>query len=262
MGAVPEAEPVAGEPVAEELLGGEPVVGEALGGEASGGEPVAGVDVAEAAKGFDLVVLDGHRRVVASAGRLGVADVVAEVARTGATLVCIDGPPAWAVPGRSRRAERDLRRLGHPCFVTPPDPGDHPFYRWMRSGFALWEALAPTHPRWAGGPLRDCAVEVFPAASATRLAGRRPAAGEGKVAHRRAVLRAAGVAADLLPTGDRVDAALAALTGLLGLEGLATVLGDTDDGYLLVPASHLSVPATHLSVPATHPSLPATHPCP
>jgi GNAT superfamily N-acetyltransferase/predicted nuclease with RNAse H fold len=208
----------------------------------------AGVDVAEEAKGLDLVVLDADRRVVASVGGLSVGRAAALLAgELRPDVVAIDSPSGWATSGRSRGAERVLARLGYPAFYTPPDPGDHPFYRWVRVGIRLFEALADVYPLYRGGPVEGRAVEVFPHATAGALAAPPPAgpgddrgpagrASKGRTAQRRAVLAGAGVPAEALPNRDRVDAALAALTGLLALEGRTLAVGPPAEGPVLLPA--------------------------
>ncbi|MHB8438977.1 MAG: DUF429 domain-containing protein [Acidimicrobiales bacterium] len=205
-----------------------------------------GIDVAEERKGLDLVALAGDRSIVVSVGRLtpaAVVDLVLNELRP--DVVCIDSPSAWSRSGRSREAERELRRLGITAFSTGPDPGDHAFYRWMRVGMALYESLSAAYPLHRGGDLRGTAVEVFPEASAVVLAGRHRDGDESKETFRRAVLAGEGVDERSLPTIDRVDAALAALTGLLALDGVGTTIGDPDEGVLLLPTAELpSAPFT------------------
>ncbi len=58
------------------------------------------------------------------------------------------------------------------------------------------------------------------------------------------MLASHGVDVDGLPTVDRIDAALAALTGVLALEGSASFLGDPAEGVVLVPVAEL--PAARL----------------
>ena len=192
--------------------------------------------MAEARKGFDLVALDDRRRIVCSRGGLSETDavrLVAEDIRPG--VVCIDSPPGWAHSGRSRAAERELAALGFPAFPVGADPGDHPFYRWMRAGMGLYQGLADTYPRYRSGALRDTAFEVYPHASAQRLAGRRRPAGTTKTTFRRDALAAHGVDEAQLTNLDRVDAALCALTGLLALHGCFEMVGDTLDGVVVLP---------------------------
>jgi hypothetical protein len=53
------------------------------------------------------------------------------------------------------------------------------------------------------------------------------------------VLDRFGVDAGALPTLDRVDAALAALTGLHALEGTYSTLGDPAEGLMILPVHPL-----------------------
>ena len=68
--------------------------------------------------------------------RLTVAGAVALVlGELQPAVVCIDSPSGWSISGPSRLAERELHPLGISAFACGPDPGPHPFYRWMRVGF-------------------------------------------------------------------------------------------------------------------------------
>jgi hypothetical protein len=194
------------------------------------------VDVAEMKKGLDLVALDSDRQVLASHGHLTVEQVVGLVLdELVPDIVCIDSPSGWSRSGRSRQGERELARLRISAFATGTDPGDHRFYRWMRVGFAVFDGLAERYPLFRGGDPSGRAAEVFPNASAQFLAGRARTKREPKLEFRRQVLRALGVDDGPLPGIDRVDAALAALTGLLALEGRWTCVGDPAEGMILLP---------------------------
>ena len=210
-----------------------------------------GVDVAEARKGLDLVALDGDRRLVAARGRATVADVVAAVDQLQPDVVCIDSPPTWAIGRGTRQAERALRRLGINAYSTPTDPGDHPFYRWMRAGFAVFDAIADRYPRYRGGDVRGTAAEVFPEATAVLLTGRLRPKDEPKAAFRRAVLERYGVDPTPLRTVDAIDAALAALTGVLAIEGIRTSVGDAHEGVILLPVAAVPSDALHRPAPAS-----------
>ncbi|MGA2528388.1 MAG: DUF429 domain-containing protein [Acidimicrobiales bacterium] len=204
------------------------------------GALAVGIDVAEEKKGLDLVALDNHRSVVASAGRLSVTDtarIVLEELRP--AIVCIDSPSSWSISGRSREAERELRGLGISAFATGPDPGPHPFYRWMRVGMAVYRSLAGTYQTFRGAPAAGTAAEVFPEASAALLAGRFRNRDETKLAFRRHVLGQQEVDPARLATLDRVDAALAALTGVFALEGIFSTVGDPEEGVILLPVARL-----------------------
>jgi predicted nuclease with RNAse H fold len=195
-----------------------------------------GVDVAEELKGLDLVALDSARQIVASHRRLTVgrvADLILNELRP--DIVCIDSPSGWSRSGSSRQAERDLARLGISAFATGADPGDHPFYRWMRVGFSLFAAVGKRYPIFRGDDPTGKAAEVFPNASAVMLAGRARAKHESKSEFRRQVLLANQIDVRLLVGIDQVDGALAALTGLVALEGHSCSLGDPEEGMIVLP---------------------------
>lgn len=154
-------------------------------------------------------------------------------------VVCIDSPSGWSTSGRSRLAERELSRLGIQSYRTGTDPGDHPFYRWMRVGFEVFARLAADYPRYRGGDAEGTAAEVFPHATACLLAGCLRAPGTPKHAMRRRVLRSAGIEEAALSTPDQVDAALAALTGLIALDSAHCTVGDPDEGVILLPVRRL-----------------------
>jgi predicted nuclease with RNAse H fold len=196
-----------------------------------------GVDVSEA-RGLDVVVLDPRRVVVGAWRRQAPADLERVLRELGPAVVAIDSPPAWGTTGACRPAERAIRRLGMGIFATPSDPAafDHPFYRWMVAGFAAFEAAAAA----AGfvyhrgrGPVAGRALEVFPHATALRLGGD-PTLGPKRV-WRSAVLEAVGVDCSRLRSMDAIDAALAAFTGLLALDGRCEALGDETDGVIVIP---------------------------
>ena len=207
--------------------------------------PVAiGIDVAEPRKGLDLVALDERRGVLASHGRLTVEEAGGIALELRPAVVCIDSPSGWSTSGSSRAAERELARIGIQSFRTGSDPGDHPFYRWMRVGFEVFRLVSADYPLYRGGPVTGTAAEVFPHAAACLLAGALSARGTPKEAFRRNLLRTAGVPQDRLKTPDRVDAALGALTGLIALENGHSAAGDPREGVILLPVA--SVPISPL----------------
>ena len=212
-----------------------------------------GLDVAEPRKGLDLVALDGEGNVLASRGGMAVDEAASVTLALHPAVVCIDSPSGWSTSGRSRLAERELSRLGIQSYRTGPDPGDHPFYRWMRVGFEMFKRLAPAYPLYRGGDVAGTAAEVFPHATACLLAGHLRPPGTPKHTVRRQILRSAGIADTGLTTPDQVDAALGALTGLIALGGGHSVLGDPDEGVILLPVS--SLPPEPLRAPKPgHPS--------
>ena len=195
-----------------------------------------GVDVS-AARGLDVVALDGTRAIVGVWRRQTAADLQQRLGELAPAVVAIDSPPAWGTSGGCRPAERAVRALGMGIFATPSDPAvfDHPFYRWMVAGFAAFAAAdAAGFAYYRGvGPVAGHALEVYPHATAVRLGGD-PATGSKRV-WRGAVLDRMGVDPSGLRSVDAVDAALAALTGLLAIEARCEALGDESDGVIVIP---------------------------
>ena len=150
-------------------------------------------------------------------------------------VVAIDSPPRWAATGRSRRTERELAVVQHPVVqhaVARPTARGNRFFEWMEVGFEVFRVggrarLPDLRRRIAEGPGHG----GLPARDG-RGAGRQPAA-ERRLEARR------GASASCAPREcgrtsctsiDRLDAALAALTGLLALEGKRFAPGDPHGG--------------------------------
>ena len=173
------------------------------------------------------------RRVERRAGGLTPDSLLTLLEEERPDVVAIDAPSAFAVAGRSRAAERDLSRRGIRLFFTPDakEAKRNPWYSWMEIGIACFTAA-----RTAG---YDAPLEVFPHASAVVIRGTLPPLGSSKVRRRRAVLESQGVPTDQLRNVDEVDAALAALTGIIEREGGATSVGDPDEGLITVPTTNL-----------------------
>ncbi|HEX9123807.1 MAG TPA: DUF429 domain-containing protein [Actinomycetota bacterium] len=210
-----------------------------------------GIDVG-VHKGLDLVLLDGNRHVLDTHRRVGVESLPALVKAMTPEVVAIDAPPSWALTGKSRLTERELRWFGIQCFNTPSDHrmAEHPFYEWMTIGFATFQAIEDRYPRYRGGAVKGTAIEVFPHASAVVLAGTLPPPSVPKGHWRRSVLRALGVDVGGLRSSDQVDAALAALTGVFALERRFSAPGDPREGTIVVPAATLpSHPYRRASAP-------------
>jgi hypothetical protein len=193
-----------------------------------------GIDVS-VRRGLDIVCLDDRRAPIAVAGGIDMGTLREVVARLMPDIVCIDSPPAWALAGRSRLAERQLAALGVSSYATPSDAAGRAFYDWMQVGFEVFRAVADHYPVYRGGDPRGHAAEVFPHACAAFLAGRLPEQTEGKRAFRSDVLRAHGVEMGRVRTQDQIDAALAALAGLVALEGHRCSVGDPAEGVMLLP---------------------------
>jgi predicted RNase H-like nuclease len=141
-----------------------------------------------------------------------------------------------------RPVERDLAGLGIRCFATPTRSAarHHPFYAWMRNGMRLYAALARHYPlirRPAPAHGRVC-VETFPHGIATVLAGR-PLRARTKHPDRHHILQAVGIDTAPLDSMDFLDAALCALAAHRYLRGRAQVIGDAEQGYLVLPSARL-----------------------
>jgi predicted nuclease with RNAse H fold len=200
-----------------------------------------GIDVS-VQRGLDVAVLDADRTLAAVRRRLGVDDLPALLKRFEPEIVAIDSPPAWGRAGRSRQAERELRRLGLSSYATPSDPvrGQRPFYAWMRVGFGVFQKVAARGFRlFRQGAVYRTAIEVFPYATAAALTGALRPASMSKQRWRRAVLLREGLDVDALRSLDAIDAALAALTGLLALQGRFTGVGDPREGVIVLPLETL-----------------------
>jgi hypothetical protein len=166
-----------------------------------------GIDVGGRRKQLDMVMLDERREPSSILSRIDVADVERLIRDLAPDVVAIDAPPGWGTDGTgSRETERQLSLLGIRSFNTPArDRGlAHPFYEWMRVGFDVFKAAARAgYPRYDGRTVRGTAMEVFPHASETVLAGCLPTLGAHKKAWRLRVLRAQDVRVGALRTASR-----------------------------------------------------------
>ena len=201
-----------------------------------------GIDVG-VGKGLDVVLLDERRVPLHVSSRVHVHDVERLIRELRPDVVAIDSPPRWAPSGRSRLTERELAALNISSFNTPSEAHGkgNRFFAWMEVGFEVFtQAAAAGFPAYSAGSPRGKALEVFPHATAVVLAGCLAPKGTNKRAWRTAVLRAQGVRTDELGSADRVDAALAALTGLFALDGKRFAPGDPREGVIVVPSAALS----------------------
>lgn len=206
-----------------------------------------GIDVG-VRKGLDLVLMDGTLSIRDTRRRVRLDEVGAVLGDLRPDVVAIDSPPWWAGSGnRSRATERQLATLLIRCFATPSEELGTPnrFYHWMRVGFEVFRTAADLgYPTYAGGPVAGTAIEVFPHASAVVLSGTLPPPGASRAARmkrdwRAAVLASRGIDASMLSSIDQVDAALAALTGILALRGQFVLPGDPTEGVIVLPVPSL-----------------------
>lgn len=204
-----------------------------------------GIDVG-VAKGLDAVLLDDHRAVLRTDRHIGLDQLPALIRETTPEVVAIDSPPGWARPGEhSRSTERLLRAAGILSFNTPSEDrgADNVFYTWMRIGFGTFEVARQLgYPRYRTGPVQGTAIEVFPHATAVALAGYLGPSRSARRAWRRRILIEAGVDATRFVGPDQVDAALAALTGVIALEECFYAPGAPDEGVIVVPVRSFRSP--------------------
>ena len=227
-----------------------------------------GIDVG-VRKRFDLVLLDSERQPVERRRKVEPADLDELIRAWRPDVIAIDAPPQWGThAGGSRLTERELRRFGIQSFGTPSDErkAENSFYEWMTVGFAAYEAAARCgYPRYSRGRVTGTAMEVFPHASAVVLQGCLPQRDAKKRAFRTEVLLAQRVSLDGLRSMDQLDAALAALTGLLALDGLCFAPGDPKEGVIVLPARSLPPPPYRRCPEGTtqkeQPHLPGLNPC-
>lgn len=197
---------------------------------------VAGVDVGGVRKGFHAVALQ-RGQVVGTYTHAEPAAVSAWCMATGARAVAVDAPCRWSAAGRSRAAERDLRKEGIQAFATPSfaTASAKPFYRWMINGADLYVRLHPYYVLFDGGePAARICLETYPQAVACALATRLLRARE-KRADRRAVLLRAHVDVRRLTNIDLLDAALCAVAAAYTRAGHYRAYGDRDEGMIFVP---------------------------
>jgi predicted nuclease with RNAse H fold len=208
---------------------------------------VAGIDVGGPKKGFHAVVIEDGARVV-SRLRTRDAEALADwCVDQGAQVVGVDAPCRWRGPGAAARApERHLAREGIACYFSPTEARakEHSFYRWMLPGAALYAALNPRFPLYAGGaatPAGPVVFETFPQAVACALAGQVVSAKEKRTV-RGDLLRRAGFPPDDEASMDELDAVLCALAADAFARGDFFAYGDTsrpEDGFIIVPGRAL-----------------------
>ncbi len=213
------------------------------------GSVVAGVDVGGPGKGFHAVLFrDGALDRDGIHHSLSANEIARWCRERGASLIGVDAPCRWrAKEAEPRLAEREMRREGIYCFLTPTEarakelhrsaPAGSGFYDWMLNGSELFRRLERSHAlfggRWNVSDDPIC-FETFPHAIARVLSGSAASAREKRAA-RRKVLSNAGVDVSRLPNLDYLDAALCALAATYLAIGSFKSYGDLDGGLIVVP---------------------------
>ena len=198
----------------------------------------AAIDVGGPVKGCHPVVLhDGGD--VEKFHSTAAAAIAAWVRQAGARAIGGDAPCHWRCGEHMRPAERDLARRRIHCFATPGREmaESHPFYAWMRNGLSLYQSLSVDYPLFEGSaPARaKVCFETFPQAIACALAGKQLAA-RNKRKERRGLVGGWGSERGGVVPLVSVAGALGAVTARRYLLGDYQKLGDSAEGYILLPA--------------------------
>jgi hypothetical protein len=218
-----------------------------------------GIDVGGSRKRLDLVLLDERRQPFPVLSRVAVEELPRLIEELRPDVVAIDSPPDWGLDGMaSRETERQLAMLGIQSYRTPDRNRGlgNPFYEWMQVGFRAFRAAAEAgFPRFDGRTVRGSSIEVFPHASETVLAGCLPPLGVSKKIWRTRLLRSQAVAVTDLRTLDHLDAAIAALTGLIALELRSPFApGVPKEGAIVLPTRMPAGPYARCDAPVADPA--------
>jgi predicted nuclease with RNAse H fold len=178
-----------------------------------------GVDVGGRRKGFHAAVIAEHALVGLHHSR-SAAEIAAWLRSHAPRLVAVDSPITTARDDESSRAGERLLVAAGICSLryTPArdEVNRNDYYEWIRNGFVLYAALAAAGLR---------AIECFPTASWSRLAGPRGKQRRGDWSRR--ALAALDLSA--LPprlSQDDVDAIGAAATARLHDDGRTETYGE------------------------------------
>jgi predicted nuclease with RNAse H fold/5-methylcytosine-specific restriction endonuclease McrA len=197
------------------------------------------IDVGAPTKGFHGVALRGTGLVDKFQSKDAIQ--IAEWCVTQkAVVVSIDAPCRWrAEGGDARLAERELAAAGISSFSTPTESKarGNAFYTWMLAGHDLYAALARSYPVYTDQRRRaQVAIETFPHAVACALAGAVVSA-KTKFKVRGDLLRRHGIDASAFKSIDEIDAALCAVAASAFIGGSFKSYGDSDGGFIVVPAT-------------------------
>ena len=191
---------------------------------------------------LDVIAMDTDSTIVFGPTKVAVEGLATVIRDLEPDVIAIDSPPEWALIGKSRPIALQLARMGIHAFPTPALEHRRPLHGWMEVGFKIFEIAKSTgYPLYRGDNDRArCAIEVFPHASAVVLRGRLPGKGATKKIWRRQTLVDAGVETSALSSEDKLDAALAAVTGVRFLQGATCNVGERGQAVLVLPVAHLS----------------------
>ena len=208
-----------------------------------------GVDVGGPRKGLDVVLLNEDIQVLDYRRRVASTDLIRQIQLWNPDVIAIDSPPAWAT-GAERKTETEVRRRGFHLYQTPwqEEKKSHKFYGWMLQGFlAHASAQEAGYPLFGGGTsVFGQTLEVFPNATAGVLSGGLRTSNLDKKIWRRRILDAHVPDSRMLTSADQVDAGLAALTGLMALEGCFCYLGEPREGVIVLPCARQDLLAKYV----------------
>jgi predicted nuclease with RNAse H fold len=202
-----------------------------------------GIDVS-VARDLDVIVLNEQREIIGQYSRVKLADLIQTIQASKPDIVAIDSPANFPINGR-RATEAFVSSLGMSLYTTPwkPENQGKPFYEWMKIGFEVFKVSKEAgFPLFSGAAFHGSAIEVFPEASAVVLARRLRPRETKKHDWRRNILAKCGVSVSTLRTNDSVDAALAATTGLLALQGHACWKGNSQESVIVLPCLEAELP--------------------
>lgn len=187
-----------------------------------------GVDVGAAKKGFHMVCINSHRKIISSVACKSVQELRGHVNKSSPKVIAIDCPRAWATKPGGREAERIMCANNISIFFTPiQQKCNRDIYNWMGNGMPLFEELKSEN---------QSIIEVYPYSIAVRLSGNRRPHLLSKIIWRRNVLSNFGIWGLNLRNIDFVDAALAASTSLLAHQNKTEKWGNDDEGFIVLPS--------------------------
>lgn len=207
-----------------------------------------GIDVS-VKRGLDLVLLEKPWSVVEVCSHVTTAELPRLIADLRPDTIAIDSPPCFG-NGAPRKTEVALRRRGISLYATPweEEKMTRSFYGWMRVGFGAFAACSTAgFPLFRGDGYKGSAVEVYPYGVAVVLSGGLRPKGTSKKIWRHGLLKAHGLDMAKLKSLDHIDAALAAMTGLLALDGHACWQGEPSEGVIVLPCRTEDLKAKYLA---------------